>query len=67
MSVNLEDKFKIEIVENHSVVHAVIVEISPNIDPGSHTFEVKAEIDNSEYKLRAGMMGKIKRRDIIKK
>ncbi|MHC4872298.1 MAG: efflux RND transporter periplasmic adaptor subunit [Planctomycetota bacterium] len=40
-------------------IRARIVQFSAAVDPGSRTFEVRAEVNNKESRLRAGMGGRI--------
>lgn len=56
-SIKPDDKLAIFISETGKRYEVKIEEISADIDPRSRTFEVKAVIDNSEGKLRAGMSG----------
>lgn len=48
---------KITLTETGLTYEAVVEEISAEIDPRSHTFELKAKIPNPEKKIRTGMTG----------
>lgn len=55
--LSLEDEIQIRLMDNHETVTAVVKRIGAVIDPASSMVKVHAEIDNSDSRLRAGMIG----------
>ena len=55
--IKLGDKISINISETGKIYSAKVVEKAAEMDALSRTFELRAELDNTNYELRAGMVG----------
>ncbi|MCD8352318.1 MAG: efflux RND transporter periplasmic adaptor subunit [Planctomycetaceae bacterium] len=55
-SVALGDRFQVDVQSNGVVKEAVVTHIAAILDPASRTFEVWAGVDNTDGRLRAGMV-----------
>ncbi|MHC4873495.1 MAG: efflux RND transporter periplasmic adaptor subunit [Planctomycetota bacterium] len=58
VKANQEVTVEVDLQKN-TKIRARIVQFSAAVDPGSRTFEVRAEVDNRESRLRSGMGGRI--------